>query len=203
MKIAIIGAGNVGRALGQGFAAHGHDVTYGLRDPAADKYAALPRRAPIAEAAAGADVVLLATPWGATADAIAACGPLAGKVLLDATNPIKGRLEGLEPSGSDSGGEQVARWASGARVVKVFNTTGFENMSNPVYGDQRSMMFVCGDDADAKAVARQLSDELGFETLDAGPLRNARFTEGFAMVWIWQAIFGGKGRQIAFTLARR
>ncbi len=191
MKIAIIGAGNVGRALADGWRAKGHEIKFGRRG------------ASNAEAAQWAAAVVLATPWGAAHEAIAACGSLSGKVLLDATNPLLPGFAGLDHPGGRSGGEQVAGWAAGAKVVKVFNTTGFNNMANPRYGDARSMMLYCGDDAGAKAVAKQLSDDLGFDSVDFGPLANARYSENLAMAWIWLALKGGGSREMAFLLKRR
>ena len=189
MKIAIIGAGNVGRALESGWKKAGHEVRFGKRESNAD-------------AAKWGEVVVLATPWPATKDAIAACGRLAGKVVLDATNPLLPNLGGLDHA-EGSGGERVAAWAKGARVVKIFNTTGFGNMANPRYAAGKLMMLYCGDDAGAKGLARQLAEDLGFDPVDFGPLANARYSEGVAMTWIWLAIKGGIGREIAFLLARR
>lgn len=207
MKIAVIGAGNVGKTLGSGWAGKGHAVVYGVRDPGSPKLADIDRaQTPVlsvAQAAANADVVVLATPWAATQDAVAACGSLAGKVVLDTTNPISAGFSGMDRPEGKSGGELVAGWAVGAKVVKVFNTTGFNNMANPVYGNARSMMLYCGEDAGAKDVARQLCADLGFDPVDAGPMENARYTEALAWVWIWLAIKGGQGRDMAFTMAKR
>lgn len=207
MKIAIIGAGGVGRALGTGWSKKGHEIAYGVRDPGSAKLADLDRAkfrvVGVSEATKTAEVVVLATPWAATQDAINDCGPLAGKTVLDATNPLLPGLAGMERPEGRSAGEKVAEWAAHAKVVKIFNTTGFNNMLNPDYGISRPVMLYCGDDAGAKAAAKQLSDELGFDSVDAGPLANARYTEALAMLWIWLAVKGGRGRDIAFTLARR
>jgi len=112
-------------------------------------------------------------------------------------------LAGLDVGTTTSGGERVAEWADRCKVVKVFNTTGFNIMANPKFGADRSVMLYCGDDALAKAVAKQLADALGYDPVDAGPLANARYLEPFAMVWIWLALKGGLGRDIAFKLMRR
>ena len=189
MKIAIIGAGNVGRALEAGWKKKGHEVRFGKRESNKD-------------AAQWGEVVVLATPWPATKDAIAACGSLAGKVVLDATNPLLPNLSGLDHA-EGSGGERVARWAQGAKVVKVFNTTGFNNMQNSSYAAGRPMMLYCGDDSGAKEVAKKLATDLGFDPVDFGPLSNAGYSESVAMTWIWLAIKGNTGREIAFVLSRR
>ena len=207
MNIAIIGAGNVGQALADGWAAKGHGVSFGVRNPDSAKAGAVDRTKfkvlGNAQAVAGAEVVVLATPWPATRDAIAACGSLAGKIVLDATNPLLPNLGGLEIGHSTSGGETVAQWAGGARVVKIFNTTGFNNMSNPAYGSERASMLYCGDDAPAKTTAASLAADLGFDPVDCGPLVHSRYLENIAMMWIWLAVKGGMGRDVAWKLLRR
>jgi predicted dinucleotide-binding enzyme len=152
MKIAIIGAGNVGGTLGKSWARKGHTVMFGVRDAANPKVAALVKEAgasassgSVREAAAFADVVVLATPWDAAQDALRSAGNLSGKILLDCTNPLRPALSGLAVGHDTSGGEQVATWAPGARVVKIFNTTGFANMANPKYPEGAAAMLYCGD----------------------------------------------------------
>lgn len=210
MQIGIIGAGNVGGALGTGWARHGHKVRFGVRDPAAAELGELLRKigagasaGTVADAAAFGEVVVLATPWPAVQAALRAAGDLQGKILLDCTNPVKPQLAGLEIGTTTSAGEMVATWAAGARVVKIFNTTGAENMANPAYPLGPITMFYCGDDDGAKAAAAQLASDLGFEPVNAGPLRQARVLEPLAMLWIWLAYMGGLGRDIAFKLIRR
>jgi len=210
MKIAILGAGNVGGALGTRWAKNGHMVTFGVRNPADKKIKPLleaagptARAAAIPEAARDAEVVVLATPWPATEEAIKAAGNLAGKIVVDCTNPLKPDLSGLDTGAGPSACEQVAGWAKGARVVKAFNTTGAANMANPRYGAERSVMFICGDDAAAKTAVAKLAEELGFEVVDNGALAMARYLESLAMVWIQMAVFGGFGPNFAFKIMRR
>jgi predicted dinucleotide-binding enzyme len=211
MKIAVIGAGRVGSTLGGLWAARGHGVTYGVRDPGSDRHKALlasgGRVASNAEAVRGADVVLLATPWDATEAALRAAGDLGGRVLIDAVNPIilsaEGLMRGLEVGHTNSAAEHVARWAPGARVVKAFNTIGAENMKDPRFEGQRATMFLCGDDAAAKRTAAGLAEEIGFEPVDAGPLTSARLLEALGMLWIHLGLRMGMGTGIAFRLLRR
>jgi 8-hydroxy-5-deazaflavin:NADPH oxidoreductase len=210
MQIAIIGTGNVGAALGQRWAAAGHDILFGVRQPGAAKVAAVVKKAgararavAVREAAAGANVVVLATPFDAAEPTIAECGKLAGKILIDCTNPLFADLSGLTVGHADSAGEAVARWAKGARVVKTLNTTGSGNMLDPRYGDQALSMFVCGDDADAKKVVTGLVAELGFEPVDVGPLTQARYLEPLAMLWISMAYRFGQGPNFGFRVVRR
>jgi predicted dinucleotide-binding enzyme len=209
LKIAIIGAGNVGGTLGRRWALLGHDIVFGVRDPVREKYQSLitqtSGRASLAGNAAacdGADAVLLATPWNTTEAALRDCGALQGQVLIDATNPLGADLR-LSIGHTDSGGEQVARWAPGARVVKAFNTTGFNVMDDPVIAGRHAAMFIAGDDPPAKSVAADLASALGFEAVDAGPLASARMLEPLAQLWIYCAYRQGLTRDYAIALARR
>ncbi|MBL8326012.1 MAG: NAD(P)-binding domain-containing protein [Rubrivivax sp.] len=207
MKIAVIGAGPVGMTLGAGWAAKGHEVRYGARNPASDKVAkalaATPGSTalPIAEAVRWADAALLATPWEGARPAVSGVD-FAGKPLLDATNPLTPGFE-IAVGHTSSGGEQVQAWAPSASVVKILNSTGAENMANPVYPQGRAAMVYAGGDARAKAVASQLAADLGFEPLDLGGLEGARYLEPAAMVWIRLAIVQRLGRHVAFGLMRR
>lgn len=209
MKIAIIGTGNVGQALGVTWAQQGYDVIFATRDPYSDKVKGILRRAGAKaqvmgteEAVAAATVIILATPWNAVESVIKAIPDWSSKILVDATNPIAPGLQ-LAVSGDSSGAEKVASWADGAHVVKAFNTTGAENMANPVYDDQATTMFICGDDAAAKTTVTELAEALGFEVADVGPLQAARYLEPLAMVWIRLAMVQGRGRNIAFKLVQR
>jgi NADPH-dependent F420 reductase len=214
MKIAVIGAGNVGGTLGKRWARAGHEVVFGARDPAEAKVAALvhesgpgARAATVPEATRQADVVVLAVPWESAREALAAAGDLRGRVLIDATNPLafgaEGLRQGLVIGHTTSGGEQVARWAEGARVVKAFNTTGWQNMADPAYGSGGLSMLLCGDDAEAKKVVAGLARQLGFEPVDVGPLRSARYLEAVAMLWIDMAVLQGFGTNFGFQIVKR
>ncbi len=210
MKIAIIGAGNVGSTLGKGWAAKGHEVIYGVRNPNDAKVQGVlkatggtARAAAVKDAAAAADVVVLATPWGAAREAIKSAGDLTGKTVIDATNPLKPDLSGLALGHTTSAAEEIARWAAGARVVKAFNTTGAKNMADPRFGGQSASMFLCGDDARTKRTVAELAEALGFEPVDAGPLAQARLLEPLAMLWVTMAYAYGHGPDIAFKLLRR
>jgi predicted dinucleotide-binding enzyme len=214
MHIAIIGAGNVGGTLGTRWAQHGHQIIFGVRDPHDAKVqqvlglaGASARATSVHEAAAATSIVLLATPWVAAQEAIAAAGNLAGKILIDATNPVvmsqDGLTQGLLIGHSTSAAEQIAQWATGARVVKALNTTGWPNMANPLYGTQRATMFICGDDVEAKATVAQLTEELGFEVVDTGALSTARWLEPLAMLWMHLCVGLGWGPEFAFKILTR
>jgi len=201
MKIAVIGAGNVGGALGGLFAEKGHEVVFGVRDPAAAK---VPRAASVQEAAAFGEVVVLAVPWPAAQATIQEAGDLSGKIVVDCLNPLKPDLSGLAIGNDNSAGEEVARWAKGAKVVKAFNTIGAANFANPKFGGESASMFICGDDAGAKATVGKLAAELGFDVVDAGSLVEARWLEAMAVLWIHLAFGQGLGPTgHAFKLLRR
>lgn len=210
MKIGIIGSGNVGSALGQRWAAAGHDIMYGARNTAKPELVALLKEigkrasaGSVAEATSFGEVVVLTTTWNGTQAAIESAGNLAGKIVVDCTNPLKPDLSGLSIGLDTSGAEQVAQWAQGARVVKCFNSTGAENMTNPRFGADRAVMFLAGDDEAAKATVSELGEALGFEMVDAGRLEIARLLEPVAMLWVHLAFRRGLGRNFAFKLLRR
>src|SRR5262249_18707044 len=157
-------AGNVGGTLGRAWVKTGHDVMFGMPNPSAPKTADLlaatggkARAGTVAQAAAHGEVVAFATPWPATRDAVRSSGDLAGKIIFDCTNPLRDDLSGLEIGHTTCGAEQVAAWASSKRVVKIFNTTGFENMARPVFRGEPITMFFAGDDSEAKVVAARLA----------------------------------------------
>jgi predicted dinucleotide-binding enzyme len=207
MRIGIVGSGNVGGTLGRRFAESGHQVTFGSRRPdseEAQQLARIPnaRVASPRDAAQSSEVVVLATPWPATRDVLRGLGDLTGKILLDATNPLTATFDAIDPAVPSSGGELVAQSSPGARVVKIFNSVGYNLMANPSFSDGPATLLFCGDDPAAKQVAHDLAAQLGFDPADAGPLSRSRMLESFALLWIGLA-FGGYGREIAFKLMRR
>jgi 8-hydroxy-5-deazaflavin:NADPH oxidoreductase len=190
MNIGIIGNGNVGGTLGERWVKLGHSVAFATRD-----------RASIISVASAAEVVVVALPWDATKGVLESLD-LKGKIVFDCTNPLLADLS-LAVTGGTSGGEQVAKWAAGASVVKIFNTTGSNNMADPLYGGESTAMFYCGGDERAKTAAAKLAGDLGFDPIDAGPIENARLLEPVAALWIWLAFKGGVGRDFAFRMVRR
>jgi 8-hydroxy-5-deazaflavin:NADPH oxidoreductase len=207
MRIAIIGAGNVGQALGRGWTAARHEIVFGVRDPDPSRYPTLaPGQLKLSqEAAAGAAAIVLATPWNTTEAAVQSLGDLAGRIIIDCTNPLAMTATGLGLAlGFErSGGERVAEWAKGAAVFKTLNQTGAENMDRAGAFKIKPVMFVAGDDGAKKATVMDLVRDLGFEAVDAGPLTNARLLEPLGMVWIDQALKRGLGRDFAFAVVRR
>lgn len=203
MKIAIIGTGNVGGALARRWAGAGHTVILGVQDLTAFKGQALTaipgiRAASVAAAVQEAAVVLLAIPPVAIFDVLAAAGELSGKTVIDASNAVS-----TKPEPYPTVYHCVAD-RSKAAVVKCFNSTGFENMLNPVYEGKGIDMFMAGDSAEAKAVATQLALDAGFGScIDFGKADKVELLEKFALSWINLAIMQGMGRDIAFRLVRR
>ena len=209
MKITIVGVGNVGGTLAKQWGRRGHTLTLGVKNVQDQQYQHLAREigpnasvGSVAEAVRSADIVVLATPWSAVESAIAQCGSLAGKVLIDCTNPLQPDLSGLAVGHDTSGAEMIQRFASGALVCKAFNTVGANIMANPILEGRKVAMYYCGDDETAKDKVRALIGDLGFEPIDLGPLLSARFLEPMAMVWILSAMKYGQGRDQALGLLR-
>lgn len=212
MRLAILGTGDVGRALASGLHRHGHDVTLGTRDPRAgrldDWLAEHPGvgLAPFADAARDADALVLAVGWNAAKAVCDAVRPhAAGKLLVDVTNPLdasRGMPPGLAVSGDDSAGETVQRWLREARVVKCWNIVGNPYMVDPELPGGPPTMFIAGDDADAKRTVLDLLKEVGWsDAVDLGGIGNSRYLEGLAMVWIRTYFATGSGTH-AFKLLR-
>lgn len=205
LRIAILGAGNVGGALGHIWSGKGHKIVFGVPDPQKSRRN-LDAGAEVRtneEAAAASELVVLTVPWPAAQDAIRSAGALRNKILIDCTNPLAPDLSGLVLGTTTSAGETVASWAPGARVVKAFNTIGAANYGNAQFGMQRADGFYCGDDAEAKNVSKRLIEDVGLNPVDVGPLRNARSLEALAMLWIDLAINQRQGTNHAFKLLRR
>lgn len=204
MKIAVIGKGRVGRVLGPAFARAGHDVRYGLRSPADPKHengdglSAVTTR----EAAEWGDVVILSVDWPNVSGALSDCGPMAGKLLIDCTNPLAyDPATGLSLAlgFSTSAGEIVASQTQ-ARVVKTLNQVGSPAMAAAHDYAMRPIQFVAGDDAEAKAIVSALLRDIGFDPIDYGGLENSRKLEPLAMVWIDQAYKHGMNPRTAWAL---
>jgi predicted dinucleotide-binding enzyme len=158
-----------------------------------------------AAAVADADAVVLATPWDTVPAALAACGDFAGRLLIDATNPLRFGAAGLELAVGfeTSGGEIVAGLAKGAAVVKTMNQVGFAVMAGPKDYAAAPVMFAAGDDVTAKKLALQLVAELGFDARDGGPLKTARLLEPLALLWIDQVMVHGAPGDNAFAFLSR
>lgn len=187
MKIAIIGTGNVGTALGTSFTRAGHEVTFVARDAGkAGEVAASIGAATatsIAAAVRPADVVVLAVPYAATGAILEELGDATrGKVLVDVTNPLTADYSGLATAGGPSAAERISEAADGARVVKAFNTLFASLQADPTALGQTIDGLIAGDDAAAKETVAELVRSIGLRPVDAGPLASARELE--AIAWL-------------------
>ena len=184
MKVAIIGAGNVGKALGTSITRAGHEVTITAKhsehaQAAAQEIGAQPAESP-AEAVAVADVVILAIPFVGAADEVTReiRDRVAGKTVIDVTNPMKPDYSGLATEGS-SAAEEFQKRLPEANVVKAFNTIFATNQAHP---SPEIDGYVAGDDDRAKQQVISLVESIGFSALDVGPLKAARYLEGMAVI---------------------
>ena len=204
MNICIIGSGNVGGALAKSLSKAGHRVIIGTRRVDSDKIKALLTlrnvlAQPIAEAVANSQVVILATPPAAVIEIAGVMGDVRDKVIIDATNAVFNK-----PEPYANGIEAVSALTNATHVVKCFNTTGFENMADPVYNGQGIDMFVAGDSAEGKRIASQLARDIGFaECYDFGGADRVALLEQFALAWINLAIMQKQDRNIAFKVIKR
>jgi predicted dinucleotide-binding enzyme len=191
-KIGVIGTGKVGAGLGVNLGKAGYPVVYISRAPDSEKVAELVRRTGpsasavgLAAGAAEADILFFVVPWAVARETIEAMGDLTGKILLDASNPVIYR-DGVETVGqlATSAGELVQSWATGALVVKAFNTINAKVIANPSLSAGPVTIPLAGDDPEAKRKANILVRALGFETFDVGPLNNARGLESMGKMLI-------------------
>lgn len=209
MKVTIIGAGNMGSAFVKQLVRAGHEVSVTARDSAkaAQVAAAYPgaKAVAVAGAANGADAVVLATGYGDAAAALQAVGDLQGKVVIDITNPLTADYMGLTLGHSSSAAEEIAKAAPGAEVVKGFNTVFAQVLGDGAdFGAGRKVtVFVASDSARARQTATALAQSMGFEVVDAGGLKNARYLEPLAGLNIYLGYGAGLGTAIAPTWVHR
>lgn len=189
--IAIIGTGDVARALGPEFAAQGHTIVYGSRNPASDKAQELVEQTgdsasvtTQAESVEGADIVVLAVPGLLVREITGNLGDLSGKVIIDPTNPLERDGLRLRHAADTSNAEIIQQAAPGAHVVKAFNTLNWKTMIDPASSGGPVSIPLAGDDRGAKQVVAELVDGMGLEPIDVGGLENARWVEGMLILWI-------------------
>ena len=199
MTIAVIGAGAVGRALAAGFTAAGREVVFGVRSVDDPRHADLARRFGLAEAAHGADLVVLAVPAAAVADTIPALGLRPGQIVVDATNAVSHAVPGGHPTMASHVASLVP---DGVVMVKAFNTIGAEHLSGQSHGADRAFLPIAGEAAAADTV-RDLAEAMGFEAVVVGGLDLADLVEAHARLWIRLAFGCGWGRGFAFGVLGR
>lgn len=209
MNIGIIGAGHVGSVLARRLTEVGHQVTVSASSAASQRLAEAAAasgavRTTPPEAAAFGEVVILAVPFPALEAALTdeVVDALAGKIVVDVTNPLAADFMSLVVGHTTSAGEQVAALLPQASVVKAFNTILAPNHGKPVLGGMRQFLPVAGNDAAAKKTILDLGTQLGFDAVDAGPITNARYLEPVTELLIQLAYRRGMGTSIGFALAR-
>jgi predicted dinucleotide-binding enzyme len=187
MRIAVVGAGNIGRTLGGKWTAAGHQVVYGVRQSGE------PGTAAVADAVAGADVVVLAVPGAAAKDVIASLGSdLAGKVVVDATNDVQGsgKLHALD------------ELADGAHPVRAFNTLGWENFADPVVGGVTADLLYAAEEGVARDTAETLIRDVGMEPVWVGGVDAFDIVDSVTRLWFTLALQRKLGRRLAFKVLR-
>ena len=185
LRIAVIGAGNIGRTLGAKWITAGHQVVYGVRSPGA------PDTAPVAEAVAPADVVVLAVPGAAAKDVLGALGAaLAGKVVIDATNDVQGagKLHALD------------ELTDGAYPARAFNTLGWENFADPVVDGVQADLFYAAEEGRANGFAERLIAEVGLRPVWLGGVDAFDLVDSLTRLWFTLALRRGHGRRLAFKM---
>jgi predicted dinucleotide-binding enzyme len=210
MRIGILGSGLMGGKLGTIFARAGHDVVFSYshserklkrlaREAGGHARAGTPR-----EAAANADALLLAVHWSRVNDVLKQTGDLSGKVIVTCSLPMNADDTKLAIAHTSSGAEALARKLRKADVVSAFSTVPSEVLFDVFDGKRRrrrrpSLMY-CGNGPDAKEIAASLIRDVGFEPVDAGPLRIARYLEPFALAVAQLAYEGDDGPEIAYRI---
>lgn len=204
LQISIIGGGNIGRTLGKKLTALGASVRFGVRYPLSGKSSALLEHfpaeflIPVKEAISYGQILILAIPPSAVADLMLHPELFKGKTIIDATNSIRQKPDGFETV------YHAMASIPEVQVVKCFNSTGFENLENPVYESGPIDMFMAGRDHGAKKIASDLSLAIGFkQCVDLGGDDAVILLEKLAQCWIQLAIMQGKGRDFAFVIKER
>lgn len=209
MKVTVIGAGNMGSAFVKQLHRAGHAVRITARDGA--KAAALAAlypgvvAVPTADAAAQADIVVLATGYADAVNALRSVGKLDGKVVVDITNPLTPDYMGLTLGHSTSAAEEIAKAVPGALVVKAFNTLFAQVLAEGAdFGaGRKASVFIAGDSEPARQTVAGLAESLGFAAVDAGGLKNARYLEPLAGLNVYLGYGAGLGTSIAPTWIRK
>jgi predicted dinucleotide-binding enzyme len=211
VRVGVLGSGDVGRVLAGGFIKLGHDVKVGSRDPEklrewAEKSGPHASAGTFEEAARFGDLIVLATLGTAAESALKMAGidNFAGKVVIDATNPLDFSSGGpkLSIGFDDSLGEQVQRLIPNARVVKAFNTVGNAHMINPDFPGGPPDMFICGNDDDAKKLVAQVCQHWGWGVIDLGTIESSRYLEPMCLVWVLHGVRSGTWNH-AFKMLRK
>jgi predicted dinucleotide-binding enzyme len=206
--IAVVGTGNVGAALGTEFAALGHTIVYGSRDPLSDDVAALVARTAgdssattQAESVKGADIVVLAVPGMLVEEITKSLGDLSGKIIIDPTNPIDRSGSEFKMGVQSSNGEIVQFAAPNASVVKAFNSLSWQTMIDPESSGGPVSILLAGNSNDAKVTVAELVEGMGLEPIDLGGIENSHWIEGMLIMWLNNR-YGGEREPFDFYLRK-
>lgn len=214
MKVGVLGTGDVGKVLASAMIQLEHEVKMGSREATNAKSAEWKQKngekasiGTFADAAKFGEIIFLCTLWSGTENAIQMAGPenFNGKVVIDTTNPLifePNQPPRLALGQTDSGGEQVQRWISKAKVVKAFNIVGNAHMFHPKFEGGPPTMFISGNDADAKKQVTDLLAQFGWETIDIGGIEGARLLEPLCILWVNYGVRTGTWNH-AFKLLRK
>lgn len=200
MKVTLIGSGNMGSGLANNLASAHHALVITGRDSAKARALAQATGATFesANAAAGADVVIVATPYGEAVSALGTVGDLTGKIIVDITNPLTADYMGLSIGHDTSAAEEIQKAFPQAKVVKAFNTVFAQVLAaGPRLNGETVPVYFAGDDAAAKETVKALIESTGFAAVDAGGLKNARYLEPLGGLNIYFGYGAGKGTAIA------
>lgn len=205
MKIAIIGTGNIGGTLAKRFAENNHNVFLGVRNTQEFKgkelltYSKNITAYSIQEAVSKSEVVVIAVPAQFAAEAAKSLGDVSNKIIIDTMNAVF-----MKPAGFNNTGDAILANCNSIDVVKCFNSTGYENILNPIYNKEGIDMFTAGTSEKAVSIATQLSKEIGFENVyHFGGNDRFDLIEQMAFCWINLAILQKQGRDIAFKVIKR
>jgi len=208
MEIGIIGTGSMGTALATALSDAGHTIMLGSRNAQRGRETAESIGGDVSggsnqDAAEFADTVILATPFDAATEVIRECGAFDAKTVIDITNPIDLDALRVTLDNDTSGGEQIAKLAPGAAVVKAFNTVHAEVVADPAFGDDVPTCFYCGDDEDAKDLVAGLIEDCGLDPVDCGSLKASRYLEAMAGLIVQLSLKMGWGVDNAFLFIER
>jgi predicted dinucleotide-binding enzyme len=192
MKIGIIGKGNVGTALSKGLTRAGHKITFGHRDP----------NEPVEKAIAYGNVIILAIPQTAVKDTVSNFGSVVdGKTIIDVTNALTNTMD-LSIGWSTSAAEELQKLVPKSNVVKAFNTVFAKNQSTGRVNGEQLTAFVAGDNARAKRTVMNLAEDIGFDSLDCGPLKSARYLEPMGVLMITLGFKLQMGTNLGYKLIK-
>lgn len=208
MKLAILGTGKMGGMVGKRLSGAGYDVVYGSREPLlnVDKFSEYENISVSSyrEACQECSVAVIATPWAHTLHLLETLKEdLAGKVVVDMTNPLSADISYLTVPAMSSSAELIAGSLQESMVVKAFNGITADNFLTPGFSGEVAQVFYCGEHVEAKRIAKELIEACGYQAENCGALSNSRYLEGMAMLWLQLAFWEDKGSDFSFKIVQK